>query len=342
MDASLNQEVQITLELRLLINQILKKYLIDCEWGYTEKPVPLSFIRFEKWKEEGHQGPLSYMVDHRADLRSDLRKAYPEFQSALVFLFPYLSTKKLLNDIYQSEHWNGLKVASYTFAYDVSDYHYRLKDDLKKIAEGLVDENPDLQYKLTVDTAPVLERDLAHRAGLGFFGDNAHLINKNYGSYFFIGSILLSEKLDLVEGEPQAKDCGHCTKCLTACPTGALGENVDAGKCVSTFSIETFKDATPPKGFGGGGYIFGCDICSEVCPWNVLPLKKVESPLHLSEREKKYADFLLLRPIEKVIEELEGMSSRAFIRFFKGTSFERTGRVGLLKNLLHYKKRPLP
>ncbi|MCK5884462.1 MAG: epoxyqueuosine reductase [Bacteriovoracaceae bacterium] len=278
------------------------------------------------------------MTDYRYDLRSDLRKAYPDFKSALVFLFPYLDSKQLLGRIYQNPHWNGLKVASYTFAYDVYDYHYKLKENLNSIADELVKDDPSIDFKLTVDTAPILERDLAYRAGLGFFGDNAHLINQNYGSFFFIGSILLSKQLPLDEGIPQSKDCGHCTKCLIACPTSALGEDVDASKCVSTFSIETFKDATPPVGFGGDGHIFGCDICSEVCPWNVLPLKREAVRSELSEREQKYADFLLLRPIDEIINELEGMSNREYIRFFKGTAFERTGRLGILKNLIHYNK----
>ena len=107
------------------------------------------------------------------------------FNSALVFLFPYLDSKQLLNSIYQMPLWNGLKIASYTFAYDIHDYHYKLKENLNSIAEELVKHRPGIDFKLTVDTAPILERDLAYRAGLGFFGDNAHLINKNYGSNFF-------------------------------------------------------------------------------------------------------------------------------------------------------------
>ncbi len=321
-----------------MINKILKELSIKCKWGYTDNPVPLSFLRFEKWQEEGHFGPLTYMSDERAKLRADIRDAYPSFQSALVFIFPFLETKAKLETIYCDPSWNGLKIAAYSFAYDVHDYHYALKETLHSIAQKLVEGDSELDYKLTVDTAPILERDLAYRAGLGFFGDNAHLINQDYGSYFFIGSILLNKKLPLEVGTPIDRDCGHCTKCLRSCPTKAIGSDVDASKCVSTFSVETFKDTTPPQGYGAEGYIFGCDICSEVCPWNVRPLKGVEMEFELTERERHFANFLLLRPVGDILNELQQMSNKAYQRFFKGTSFERTGRVGLLKNFNYYCK----
>jgi epoxyqueuosine reductase len=150
------------------------------------------------------------------------------------------------------------------------------------------------------------------------------LISKKHGSFFLISSILINKKLNLNTRTIEIDHCGNCTKCIDACPTNAIIDNkvIDANKCISTFTIELFKDAEAPKGYPTNrGEIFGCDICQDVCPWNTKPLDKselMESPEYL-----------------KIFEEtnLEVISNREFKKIFKGTSLERTGRVGLLKNI---------
>jgi epoxyqueuosine reductase len=151
------------------------------------------------------------------------------------------------------------------------------------------------------------------------------LINKKLGSYFLISSIFLDKKLDLSSKPVEPDHCGTCTRCIDACPTSAIidGRQIDASKCISTFTIEMFKDnVEAPKGYPSEREeIFGCDICQDVCPWNAKPLLRSELG--------NYAAF------EKTFKniDLTSISNREFKRVFKGTSLERTGRVGILKNI---------
>ena len=284
------------------------------DWSYTEEDVPKTLDFYHKWVDEKYHGPLKYLSDERKDLRNSIKNFYPQFQSALVFLFDY--TKAAKTNLENKDH----KFAAYTKGFDGQDYHYWIKEKLQKIKEKLNIEN----CVYSIDAQPVLERDLAFRSGLGWFGKNSMLINKKHGSYFLISSILLDHKLDLEKRVIEADHCGTCTRCIDACPTDAIIDNrrIDAGKCISTFTIEMFKDVDPPKGYPSSREeIFGCDICQDVCPWNTKPLLRSELG--------SYAAF------EKVFKDLdiENISNREFRRVFKGTSLERTGRVGILKNI---------
>jgi len=299
----------------LSISSELLQSMQIVDWGYIEESKPKTFNFFDKWIENKLNGSLGYMADHRKDIRSDIKKFYPEFQSSLVFLFDYTAAAKL--NIESDDH----RFAAYTKGFEGIDYHYWIKDKLDSLAKelGLTD------YKLSIDAQPVLERDMALKAGLGWFGKNSMLINKKHGSFFLISSILLDKKLNLKKSDIEIDHCGSCTKCIDACPTNAIIDNkvIDANKCISTFTIEMFKEAEAPKGFPTeSGEIFGCDISQDVCPWNIKPIQRsnsMESPEYL-----------------KVFEQtnLESISNREFKRIFKGTSLERTGRVGLLKNLI--------
>jgi epoxyqueuosine reductase len=285
------------------------------DWSYTEQDKPQTLDHYRKWVDDGFNGPLKYLSDERKDLRASITKFYPEFQSALVFLFDYTGSAK--RNLETKDH----KFAAYTKGFDGFDYHYWIKDRLDKIKEKLGLEN----CVYSIDAQPVLERDLAARSGLGWFGKNSMLINKQHGSYFLISSIFLDKKLDLKAKSIEVDHCGTCTRCIDACPTNAIIEErqIDASKCISTFTIEIFKDDTdPPKGYPSErGEIFGCDICQDVCPWNSKPLLRSELG--------NYADF------ERTFKNLnlESISNREFKRVFKGTSLERTGRVGILKNM---------
>ena len=286
------------------------------EWGYIMSSKPESWTHYEKWIDNNYHGPLKYMADERKDLRASLNNFYPEFKSALVFLFDYTSTAK------KNQNDQNYKFAAYTKGFDGIDYHYWIKDKLEKIAKDLGIEN----YKLSIDAQPVLERDLAFRAGLGWFGKNSMLINQKKGSFFLISSILLDQELNLSTKTLETDHCGNCTRCIVACPTDAIVSDrvIDANKCISTFTIETFKEAEPPKGYPTArGEIFGCDICQEVCPWNSKPLLN-------SVSDNKEVHF------EEIFQntDLNQISNREFKRIFKGTSLERTGRVGLLKNII--------
>lgn len=284
------------------------------DWGYTTDSIPASLNQYNSWIQNNLHGPLGYMGDHRKKLREDIKNFFPEFKSALVFLFDYTAAAK------RNKQESDYRFAAYTQGFEGYDYHYWIKEKLDSLAKKLNLEN----YKCSIDAQPVLERDLAYRAGLGWFGKNSMLINRGKGSFFLISAILLDKELTLTSNSLETDHCGTCTRCIEACPTDAIVDNkvIDANRCISTFTIELFKEAPAPKGYPTGrGEIFGCDICQEVCPWNNKPLINSE----VGELPKFIPDFESIN--------LESISNREFKRIFKGTSLERTGRVGLLKNL---------
>ena len=267
----------------------LKEFKI-VDWGSTENPIPDSFSKFNSWVEEGKHLPLHYLSDHRKEKRRDLKNYFPEFQSALVFLFSYQKEKQYLEKFYNSNESNGLKMASYVMGFDGNDYHHQIKDQLNSIRERLESKIPGLKCALTLDIHPVLERDLAYRSGLGWFGKNSMFISKKFGSYTIIGSLLLNKKIGPSKNTVlEADHCGQCRACIPACPTGAIditSRQIVAEKCLSTYTIELFKDADAIPGGENCDEIFGCDICQDVCPWNQRLLRFDEEVIAESQGEK--------------------------------------------------------
>lgn len=319
----------------------LKKFDV-VDFGYTEESTPQTLEAYNLWVSNGHHAPLHYLEGDRQLKRQDLKNHWSEFQSALVFLFSYHPTHFELQELTKNNpKWNGLKVASYTLGFEGGDYHDLLREKLEGIGQHLKDQY-QLEYILTLDTHPVLERDLAMRAGLGWFGKNSMLINRSEGSFFIIGSLLLNKKLEIDIKAVETDHCGQCTRCIDACPTEAidpLTRTIIAKDCISTFTIEQFKiDSVPsPKMDLSSGAIFGCDICQDVCPWN----KRVDrqqnfTRLSWTNAQKKVLDFFMLRPVSELHQELETMSGGEFERLFERTSFSRSGKRGLLKNIRLY------
>lgn len=316
-----------------MIPQELLNELGVVDWGYTEDFTPGSFSRFENWVEAGKNGPLDYLADHRRNMRNDLRKVFPEFQSALVFLVSYRPTKKWLLEN------NRHEIASYALGFGGEDYHTVLRPAIRRVLAHLQESRPELKGIVSLDILPVLERDLAHRAGLGWFGKNSMLIHKSEGSYFLIGSLLLSEKLALPIKSVVPDFCGTCRACVDACPTLAIdGESrtLTAEKCISTFTVEVMRDMPPPAGYENSrGEYFGCDICQDVCPWNKKPLERTTGKLDLG-KSPSVAEFFKMTPSE-LVPFLEGQSGRAVERYLEGSALARPGKKGWLKNL---KNRP--
>lgn len=304
------------------------------DWGYTEKSEPLSFDKYLAWVDSNQAGELTYLTDHRRDLRSDLKNIYPQFHSSLVFLFTYMPAKKWLLDHKQYE------LAAYTLGFEGEDYHYQLKQRLEEIYLELKKSLPDLESFQTLDIQPVLERDLAYRAGLGWIGKNSMLISRREGSYFIIGSLLLNQKLPIAADAPDTDHCGQCNACVEACPTDAIDPHtrtLKAMQCISTFTIETMKEATAPSGMEQSrGEIFGCDICQDVCPWNHKPLARVTGVLKLQEKYHFIKDWFFAMPKIELFKMMENESNRGLRKKLQGTPFDRPGRVGWLKNLKTY------
>lgn len=313
-------------------------------WGYTEVSKPINYQKYNEWISLNQHGPLDYLADDRAKIREDLKNYYPQFESALVFLFSYQTTNQYLNQFYQTSKSNGLKIASYTLGFAGYDYHHVIKEKLELLAADIKSQFGKCEHVLALDIHPVLDRELAYSAGLGFYGKNSMLINKSAGSFTIIGSILFDRKFDFEKKAIDSDHCGQCTRCIEACPTEAINVNtrtINAKLCISTFTIEQFKmDTIPdPKLNLNSGFIFGCDICQDVCPWNQrLVRKNPMAEIEISERQKSLIDFFLVEKPETVGEKIKQLSNNEFRQFFLNTSFYRSGKRGILKNILFYLK----
>lgn len=214
--------------------------------------------RLEKWLKEGRHGKMAYMENH-FDKRLDPRLLVEGAKSVISLMINYFPSD---NTVYKSP----LKVSKYAWG---KDYHFVIKEKLQLLAGFLIEEAGSINYRLFVDSAPVLDRAWAVNAGIGWIGKNTMLISRRNGSYFFLAEIITDLELDY--DNPFGGDyCGDCTRCIDACPTGAITgpRQLDASKCISYLTIE-LKEAISPE-FQGKmeNWIFGCDVCQDVCPWN--------------------------------------------------------------------------
>ena len=215
-------------------------------------------FRLEQWLNKGMHGSMQYMENH-FELRVDPAKLVPGAKSVITLLKNYYPS--------QQQKSNAPKISKYAFG---KDYHEVIREKLKELL-GLIKLNiGDIHGRGFVDSAPVLERSWAQLSGLGWIGKNGNLITKQSGSFYFIATLITD--LELVYDDPFAKDyCGSCTKCIDECPTDAIlpDKIVDGSKCISYFTIE-LKDQLIPGEMKGkfDNWMFGCDTCQDVCPWN--------------------------------------------------------------------------
>ncbi len=269
-------------------------------------------VRMEAWLEKGMQGEMSYLERNRQK-RYDATKLVEQAQSVITVLYNYAPEKVLPETSYY-------KISKYAYG---KDYHYVIKDKLHALLHQIEKLAGPRKARIFVDSAPVLDRAYARKSGLGFIGKNTMLINRKGGSFFFVGHIILDLEL-LYDEETTTHFCGSCTRCIQACPTGALKPfEVDARKCISYLTIE-FRGDEIPEGFKGqwDKWIFGCDICQDVCPWNrgVKPHQEPDFEISPSLMAMKKSDW-------------EAMDKPTFKRLFKGTAVERTGYKGLKRNI---------
>jgi epoxyqueuosine reductase len=269
------------------------------------------FARLSEWLARGYAGAMAYMGRH-ADARRHPAAVLPAVRSVVMVGMEYGTTAAgglAAESPAPSRQRRVGKIARYARG---SDYHDTLRARLNDLLAWVQAEVPGCQGRGVVDTAPLLERDFARRAGLGWIGKNTLLINKHRGSYFLLGALLLD--IDLDPDEPHAAShCGTCTACLDACPTGAFAGPgwLDARKCISYLTIE-LRTAVPDElREGVGDWLFGCDVCQEVCPWN----RKDTS-----------------QPEAVDAAELLSLTEDEFRRRYRGTALFRTKRRGLLRN----------
>lgn len=312
-------------------------------FSYTEDSKALHYEKYLNWIQNNKHGPLNYLADHRAEIRKDVKNFFPDFKSAIVMIFSYADYSYTLKNIYH-EKKAKTKIASYTLGFEGLDYHLVLKEKLDQIAFDLKKEIPHLKYQISLDIHPVLERDLGLKSGLGWIGKNSMLINKSHGSFFIIATILTDQLFNWENHSVETDHCGQCTRCVDQCPTSAIDpktRTIIAKDCISTFTIEEFKLETVPSDKMNlkSGFIFGCDICQDVCPWNErLVRNKALKNVELNELQKELVDFWVTDEVLDLKLNLEKLSNNEFKQKFKQTSFFRSGKRGLLKNILFYSK----
>jgi epoxyqueuosine reductase len=268
------------------------------------------FDRLEDWLDQGFAGEMGYMHRHR-EARRHPASILPQVRSVVMVGMNYKAD--LAHDPAKG------RVASYARG---TDYHDVLRDRLNQLLAWVQAEFPGCQGRGVVDTAPLLERDFARRAGLGWFGKNTMLLNKRLGSFFFLGALLLD--LDLrPDAVHESRHCGTCTACLDACPTQAFPEPgvLDSRRCISYLTIELRGPIPVELREGVGDWLFGCDVCQDVCPWNR------KAPRGTEPAWQARPDLMAVDPAE-----LLGLSEEAFRRRFRGTALLRSKRGGLLRN----------
>jgi epoxyqueuosine reductase len=273
--------------------------------------------RMEEWLEKGMQGEMRYLENHR-EKRYDARKLVENARSVISVLYNYFPAQNQPEKSYY-------KISKYAYG---KDYHYILKKKLHRLLETVETLTGKRQARIFTDSAPVLDRAVARRAGLGFIGKNTMLINRSGGSFFFIGHIILDLEL-APDDEETGNFCGSCTKCIDACPTGALQLfELDARRCISYLTIE-YRGQEIPENFKGQWkqWIFGCDICQDVCPWN---RKSAATQEPAFQPQKALFDMTK--------SDWERLDKPTFKKLFKGTAVERTGYKGIMRNIRFLQK----
>ena len=271
----------------------------------------------EIWLSRGFHGKMKYMEYH-FDKRLDPVKLVPGAKSVVSLLYNYFPDEDQKNSDY--------KISRYAYG---RDYHVVIKKKLVDLLNHITEEVGTIQGRIFVDSAPVMERQWAAKSGLGWLGKNTLLINKKQGSYFFIAEMILD--LELNYDGPIKDFCGTCTRCLDACPTDAIIDPyiLDASKCISYVTIE-LKDSIPEEFIGKyEKWIFGCDICQEVCPWNRF------------SKPHKESDFKKSQGVGKIVDEgWVEFTEEVFNQIFKDSPIKRTKFKGLRRNIDFITKKP--
>jgi epoxyqueuosine reductase len=268
--------------------------------------------RLETWLQKDMHGKMQYMQNH-FELRVDPQKLVPGAKSVITLLINYFPET--------TQQVTAPKISKYAYG---QDYHEVIRKKLHEFLNILKATIGDFTGRGFVDSAPVLERAWAQKSGLGWIGKNGNLINKNNGSFFFIATLITD--LQLKADDAYAKDyCGSCTKCIDACPTEAIlpGNVVDGSKCISYFTIE-LKDALIPEQMKGkfDNWLFGCDVCQDVCPWNRF------STAHKNESFKPNESILAFNK-----KDWEELTEEKFKIIFNNSPIKRTKFSGIKRNL---------
>jgi epoxyqueuosine reductase len=269
--------------------------------------------RLKEWLGLGYHGKMSYMENH-FEKRTDPTQLVENARTVISFAYNYYTDK-------EQQDATAPKISQYAYG---RDYHKVVKKKLKILEAAITEKYGTFNNRYFVDSAPVLERDWAKRSGIGWIGKNTLLINPKLGSFFFLAEMIVDFELDY--GVPISDYCGTCTKCIEACPTDAIAEEgyvMNGSKCISYLTIE-LKDEHLPEEYKGKmeNWMYGCDICQDVCPWNRFSKEHTEE------------DFL---PSDKLMamnkEDWASLSEQQFDDLFFGSAVKRTKYKGLKRNI---------
>jgi epoxyqueuosine reductase len=298
----------------------VKRIALDCGFelaGIAPAKPNADLSRYRDWTGRGMAGEMSYLTDRRADVRADPRNLLPSAQSILCVGKLYNGPQPYSTEFTAAElAW----ISRYAWG---EDYHTVVRRGLERVAQR-IRELAAFDYKMCVDTAPLLERSYARDAGLGWIGKNTCLINQHAGSWFFLGELITSLEL-----EPDAhadERCGTCTRCIDACPTAAIvpggtaGWMIDSRLCISYFTIELRGAIPEHQRSATGANVFGCDICQDVCPWN----RRAAMTLEPAFAPREFAP-----PLER----LSALTAEEFQQLFRDTPVARAKYSGFLRNV---------
>jgi len=282
------------------------------EATFLEEEAP----RLEQWLREGRHGQMGYM-ERNFDKRLDPRLLVPGAKSVVSLLFNYYTPL-------EQKDPKAPKISKYAYG---QDYHKVLKKKLKVLMQKINAAIGEVQGRCFVDSAPVMDKAWAAKSGLGWIGKNTNLISKQTGSFFFIAELIID--LELTPDPPTTDHCGQCTACLDACPTEALTApyQIDASKCISYFTIELKEEL--PQEFQGhmDNWMFGCDVCQTVCPWNRFAKPHNESAFD------PHQDLLDLKA-----SQWEELTEEVFEKLFQKSAVKRTQYQGLKRNIKFLKR----
>lgn len=267
--------------------------------------------RLENWLNKQQHGKMGYMENH-FDMRLDPRLLVPGSKTVISFLYNYFPEQQQPSDTYQ--------LSKYAYG---KDYHDVIKNQLRKLMDRVKAEIGDVEGRVFVDSAPVLEKAWAKKSGLGWIGKNANLIHPKAGSFYFLAEWICD--LDIEPDGPIRDYCGTCTRCIDACPTDAILEPyvVDGSKCISYLTIE-LKDQLLPSAFKGklDDWMYGCDICQDVCPWN-----RFSKP----HNEPQFQPHPMLFDLTK--NDWEDLTEELYRELFRGSAVKRAKFDGLKRNV---------
>ncbi len=289
--------------------------------GVTSARPTIESLFYPEWLEQGFAAEMEYLKGRRGEMRADPRSLLPSAESVICAGLVYNTDAAYSTDVECGDRgW----ISRYAWG---EDYHDVLKKKLHKLVERLREEAGPFEYKVCVDTSPLLERAYAHRAGLGWIAQNTCLINQQLGSWVFLGEVLTS--LELESDQPAPFRCGTCTRCIEACPTDAIVPTgrtegpayaLDSNRCISYWNIELRGPIPERNRAEMGAQLFGCDICQDVCPWN---------------RGAARTDAEEFQPKNELpsLTELAALTQEEFNERFEHTPIERTRYRGFLRNV---------